>query len=294
MKYNIVEEKNKIIIKDMKDFEPQHVFECGQAFRWKREDDESYTIVHKKRILNVSRDGKDIVLDGANMDDFNNIWYDYFDLGTDYSKIKEKLSRDPILEEAIKYGQGIRILNQDPYETTISFIISANNQIPRIKNSIRLLSENYGELIGEYRGEKYYSFPEPETLAKASQEKIKEVCRVGFRDKYIVNSSRMIVDGEVDLDSLFELSREEASVELKKLAGVGPKVSNCILLFSLKKSDSFPVDVWVKRIMEYFYFKEDTKNSVISKFAKEKYGELGGYAQQYLFYYAREENLGKK
>ena len=278
----------------MKDFEPQHVFECGQAFRWKREDDESYTIVHKKRILNVSRDGKDIVLDGANMDDFNNIWYDYFDLGTDYSKIKEELSRDPILEEAIKYGQGIRILNQDPYETTISFIISANNQIPRIKNSIRLLSENYGELIGEYRGEKYYSFPEPETLAKASQEEIKEVCRVGFRDKYIVNSSRMIVDGEVDLDSLFELSREEASVELKKLAGVGPKVSNCILLFSLKKSDSFPVDVWVKRIMEYFYFKEDTKNSVISKFAKEKYGELGGYAQQYLFYYAREENLGKK
>lgn len=293
MDYNIVEEDKAIRIKNMEDFEPQHIFECGQAFRWKREEDESYTIVHKGRILNVARDGEDILLNGSDREDFENIWYDYFDLGTDYGEIKRILGKDPILREAIDYGHGIRILNQDPYETTISFIISANNQIPRIKNSIRLITENYGKRIGEYMGEDYYSFPDVETLARAEKEDLKEVCRVGFRDKYIVKSSKMILNKEVDLDSLFDLSREEASVELKKLAGVGPKVSNCILLFSLKKSDSFPVDVWVKRIMEYFYFKEDTKPSTISKFAKEKYGELGGYAQQYLFYYAREENLGK-
>lgn len=293
MKYKIIEDNNSIIIKDMKDFEPEHIFECGQAFRWKKEENKSYTIVHRERILNVSRKGKDIVLEGSNKDDFYNIWYDYFDLGNDYGKIKKELSKDPILKEAIDFGKGIRILNQDPYETTISFIISANNQIPRIKNSIKLISENYGEDLGRYKDEEYYSFPRPEILANIDQEELKEIARVGFRDKYIVNTSKMIVDKEVILEDLFDLETEKAGIELKKFPGVGPKVSNCILLFALKKSESFPVDVWVKRVMEYFYFKEDTKPSIISKFAEEKYGDLGGYAQQYLFYYAREKDIGK-
>ena len=293
MDYELIEEKDSIRLKNMVDFEPRHIFECGQAFRWKKEEDKSYTLVHKGKLLNVKRDGKDVVLGGSSREDFENIWYDYFDLATDYGKIKEILNQDPILKEAIDFGQGIRILNQDPFETVISFIISANNQIPRIKNSIRLIAENYGEKIGEFKGDSYYSFPRVEVLAKAKKEDLKEICRVGFRDKYIVDSSNMILDGEVNLESLFELTRDEASIELKKLKGVGPKVSNCILLFSLKKSDSFPVDVWVKRIMEYFYFKEETKPKEISKFAKERYKNLGGYAQQYLFYYAREKDIGK-
>lgn len=293
MKYNIVEEKNIIRIKDMEDFEPEHIFECGQAFRWKKEEDNSYTIVHKGRILNVSRDGKDILLKGSDAEDFYNIWYDYFDLDIDYGEIKNILSKDPILKDAIEFGDGIRILNQDPFETTISFIISANNQIPRIKNSIRIISENYGEKLGMFNDDIYYSFPSAEILSKISQEELKEVGRVGFRDKYIVNTSKMIVDKEVELEKLFQLNTDEAAIELKKFPGVGPKVSNCILLFALKKSESFPVDVWVKRVMEYFYFKEDTKPSIISKFAKEEFGELGGYAQQYLFYYAREKDIGK-
>ncbi len=133
MKYNI------------KDFEPKHIFECGQAFRWRREDDDSYTAIHSGKIINVKNDNENIIFSNTNEEDFQNIWYNYFDLQTDYGKIKAELSKDKVLEEAIKFGgEGIRILNQDPYETTISFIISANNQIPRIKKSIELISENYG------------------------------------------------------------------------------------------------------------------------------------------------------
>ena len=293
MKYKIREEENKIILEDMKDFNPRHIFECGQAFRWKREDDGSYTCIHRGRVLNVSMKDDRVVLEGTNREDFENIWYDYFDLGTDYSEIKEKLSEDPVLAEAIDFGYGIRILNQDPFETTISFIISANNQIPRIMNSIKLISKEYGEKICDYKGEEYYSFPSPETLASLDEEELKSVSKVGFRAKYIINTSRMVVNGDVVLDELFDLSKDEAEDELRKFPGVGPKVSSCISLFSLMKKDSFPVDVWVKRVMEHFYFKEDTKPKVISDFAKKKFGNLGGYAQQYLFYYAREQDIGK-
>lgn len=293
MNYQIIEENNRIIIKNMEDFEPKHIFECGQAFRWQVEEDESYTAIHRGRIINVKRDGEDIILSNTNIDDFNNIWYEYFDLGRDYGEIKSKLSHDPILKEAIDFGKGIRILNQEPYETTISFIISARNYIPSIKRSIELISQRYGESIGSYKGKEYYSFPSPQTLASADEEELRDNCRVGYRAKYIVNSSKMIYNKEVVLDRLFELTRDEAKEELLKLPGVGPKVANCILLFSLNKNDAFPVDTWVKRVMETLYFKEDTSNKKISQYADENFGSLGGFAQQYLFYYARELGIGK-
>lgn len=294
MNYNIMEKNGKIIIKNIRDFHPKHIFECGQAFRWEIEEDDSYTIVHSGKILNIKKEGKDIIFSNTNLLDFKNIWYNYFDLGRDYSEIKKELSKDPILKEAIEFGEGIRILNQDPFETTISFIISANNQIPRIKRSIDLISKNYGEFIGWYNGKEYFSFPSSEVLAKAKEEELEKNCKVGYRAKYIVNTSNMINNKEVELDKLFILSTEEAREVLMKLPGVGPKVSNCILLFSLNKNDAFPVDVWVKRIMEYFYFKEDTRNKKIATYAKEKFGILGGFAQQYLFYYARELGIGRK
>lgn len=294
MDYDIVEKDNKIIIKNMKDFHPKHIFECGQAFRWQVEEDQSYTAVHGGKVLNVKKVGEDVVFSNTNISDFYDIWYDYFDLGRDYGKIKEELSKDPILKEAIEFGEGIRILNQDPFETTISFIISANNQIPRIKRSIELISQNYGKPIGSYNGKKYYTFPSSEVLAKAKEEELEENCKVGYRAKYIVNTSNIINDKEVELDELFKLPTEEAKEILMKLPGVGPKVSNCILLFSLNKNDAFPVDVWVKRVMEHFYFKEDTSNKKIASYAEEKFGNLGGFAQQYLFYYARELGIGRK
>lgn len=294
MNYNIIEKNNKIIIKNMKDFHPKHIFECGQAFRWQVEEDGSYTAVHGGKVLNVKIEGEDVVFSNTNISDFYDIWYDYFDLSRDYGNIKDELSKDPILKEAIKFGEGIRILNQDPFETTISFIISANNQIPRIKRSIELISQYYGKPIGSYNGKKYYTFPSSEVLAKAKEEELEKNCKVGYRAKYIINTSNMINNKEVELDELFKLPTEEAKEILMKLPGVGPKVSNCILLFSLNKNEAFPVDVWVKRVMEHFYFKEDTSNKKIATYAEDKFGNLGGFAQQYLFYYARELGIGRK
>ena len=279
---------------NIKDFNPKHIFECGQAFRWYKEDDGSYTAIHREKVINVKKGNDDIIFSNTNEEDFQNIWYDYFDLQTDYNKIKKELSKDPVLREAIKFGEGIRILNQDPYETTISFIISANNQIPRIKKSIELISKNYGNFIDEYNGIKYYSFPEPEVLANANEKELEEKCKVGYRAKYIVNTSKMIYNKEVNLDELHNMATNDAKEILMKLPGVGPKVSDCILLFSLNKNDAFPVDVWVKRVMEHFYLKEDTKLKDISKYAEEKFGPLAGFAQQYLFYYAREMGIGRK
>lgn len=298
MKYNIIEEANKIIIKDVKDFNPKHIFECGQAFRWYAEDDDSYTTIAYGKAINVKMDGKDVILNNTNLEDFNNIWYNYFDLGRDYGKIKRKLSKDPILKEAINYGEGIRILNQEPFETIISFIISANNQIPRIKNSINLIAKFYGKSIKiEKKGllpeREYYAFPSAKELSIVKPEDLREYCRVGFRDVRIVKTSKMILNGDINIEEIFNLNREEGKEVLMTLPGVGPKVSDCILLFAFNKDSAFPVDVWVKRVMEHFYLKKDTNVKHIGTHASEIFGELAGFAQQYLFYYAREENIGK-
>lgn len=289
MKYNIIEEKNRLIIKGMKDFDPKHIFECGQAFRWTVEEDNSYTVVAFSRVLNVKKDNEDIILSGTNIDDFNNIWYNYFDLGRDYGAIKKELSKDPILKEAINFGNGLRIINQDPFETIISFIISANNQIPRIKKSIDLISINYGEKIDDM----HYSFPTAEVLSKADPKDLREICRVGFRDVRIVEASKMIFNGDIDLKEIDNLNRDDSKKLLMQLPGVGPKVSDCILLFAFNKDDAFPVDVWVKRVMEYFYLKKETNVKEIGVYGDKIFGKLAGYAQQYLFYYARELGIGK-
>lgn len=293
MEYKIREEEDRVILENIEDFEPKDIFECGQAFRWIREEDESYTTVAYGRFLNVSRQGEDIVLSPTNKKDFQEIWYDYFDLGKDYGAIKKTLSKDPILKDATKYGSGIRILNQEPFETIISFIISANNQIPRIKKSVEIIAREYGDYIGSYRGRDYYSFPDARSLSGVDVAEIREKARVGFRDQRIIDSAIMISNGEIKLDNIFEMTKDEGKEELKRLPGVGPKVADCCLLFAFKKGNAFPVDTWVKRVMEYFYLKEETSLTKIGQKGSELFGDLAGYAQQYLFYYAREEDIGK-
>lgn len=289
MRYSIKEEKNRLIFKDMKDFDPKHIFECGQAFRWIKEDDDSYTIVAHGRVLNIKKEDNDIIFTGTSREDFKRIWYDYFDLDRDYEEIKKKLSKDSTLKEAIKFGDGLRILNQEPFETIISFIISANNQIPRIKKSIDLIAKNYGKKIDDI----YHSFPTAEVLSEADPKDLREICRVGFRDERIVETSKLIFNNEVDINQIKDLNREESKKLLMNLPGVGPKVADCILLFAFEKNDAFPVDVWVKRVMEYFYLKEDTNVKQIGIHGDRLFGSLSGYAQQYLFYYAREQGIGK-
>ena len=291
---NIIEKENQIILEGIsKDFEPQHVFDCGQCFRWLREEDGSYTGVVQGRVINVKKENDLIILDNTNKEEFENIWFNYFDLGRDYSKIKNELKvMDEYLEKATEFGQGIRILQQDGWEMLISFIISANNRIPMIQRAINNLSERYGKFIGEYKGKKYYAFPTAEELSKVSVEDIR-ACQTGFRDKYIKSVVDYVSENKEDVLSYRKLNTDECIKELVKFNGVGPKVADCIALFGMQKYDTFPVDVWVKRVMEEFYVEDNLSLPKIRKFALEKFGDLAGFAQQYLFYYARELGIGR-
>ena len=293
MDYKIYEEDEKVIIEGLEHFEVKDIFECGQCFRWTVEEDGSYTTIAFGRVLNVKREEKKIIFSNTNMEDFKNIWHDYFDLDRDYGQVIEKLKEDETIKVATEFGKGIRILRQDEWEILISFILSANNRIPMIRKSIGLLSEQYGEFIEEYRGIKYYSFPTPQSLSGLTVEDLSG-CKTGFRAKYILAAAEMVNNKEIDIYKLKELETDEARKELMKFAGVGPKVSDCIMLFSMGKQDAFPIDVWVKRVMEHFYLEEDTKLKDIQAYAHEKFGSLAGFAQQYLFYYARELDIGKK
>ncbi len=290
MNYKIVEKDKGIVIEGIKDFVPEHILDCGQSFRWVLEDDKSYTGVAMGRVINVNMEGNNVIFNNTDLDDFKNIWYDYFDFGRDYGKIKEKLSKDDVLKEAIKYGEGIRILNQDEWEILISFIISANNRIPMIKRAVNNISQRWGKHIF-YNGKTYYSFPKPDVLANATADEIKE-CGTGFRAKYISETAKMVSKREVDLYGLKDIGYENARQELLKFPGVGPKVSDCILLFSMGYYKAFPVDVWVKRVMRHFYVAEDVSLKKIEEFAQDRFKDLSGFAQEYLFYYAR-NSMGK-
>ena len=245
-----------------------------------------------KNVLNVDKVGNEIIFKGICEGNIEKICTDYFDLNRDYSKIKEELSKiDDNLKTSVEYGKGIRILNQDLWETIISFIISANNNIPRIKGIIERLAKAYGDKI-EYEGKDYYTFPTPEQLRNVSIQEFRNL-GLGFRDIRLYETTHMILDKEVDLNKLSKMPTKQAREELLRLSGVGPKVADCILLFStLKRFDVFPIDVWVRRVMNELYIKNADETKVtkneIQRLADEKFGALQGLAQQYLFYWKRE------
>ncbi len=287
-------EKNKVIATGIKDFDPKHIFECGQCFRWNMEDDGSYTGIAHSRVLNVKKEEDIVIFDNTTVDEFRKIWVDYFDLERDYSIIKEELKRyDEHLEASVEFGSGIRLLRQDVWEMIVSFIISANNAIPKIKKTIERLSEAGGENLGSYRGMECYSFPDIKSIHNMQQQDI-ENCKAGYRAKYIKDSCGMIVSGDLDIQNLKTMDANESRKELLRLSGVGPKVADCIMLFGLQKYGAFPVDVWVKRVMEHFYVEEEMSLKKMRDYAVAKFGDLSGFAQQYLFYYARENGIGRK
>lgn len=279
-------------IRNQGEFKLKDIFECGQCFRWNRQEDESYIGVFGSNVVQVWQEGKTITFKGKCESELKKEIEVYFDLERDYKEIQNKLSKiDKHLKIGIEYGKGIRILNQDLWETIISFIISANNNIPRIKGIIERLSLNYGTKI-VYKNKEYYTFPTAEQLKDVSIEDYRKL-GLGFRDKRLYETTKMILNKEVDLDKIDTLSTDEAREELLKLSGIGPKVADCILLFStLKRFDVFPIDVWVRRVMNdlYIHNEDETKVSKkqIEKLAKEKFGDLQGMAQQYLFYWRRE------
>ena len=286
-------QEQQYILKNVKSFEPRHIFECGQCFRWDEEPNGSYTGIVKNNVINVDKVENTITFSSFGADNLKELVTDYFDLNRNYEEIKEKLAKiDKYLENSIEYGSGIRILNQDLWETIISFIISANNNIPRIKGIINRISQKYGSKI-EWRGGEYYTFPTVESLSKASVEDLRSV-GLGFRDVRVYETTHKILEKQVDLEELHqEKDTQKVRDALLTLSGVGPKVADCILLFStLKRFDVFPIDVWVRRVMNELYIKNEDETKVnkrdIEKLAKEKYGNLEGLAQQYLFYWKRD------
>ena len=288
-----IKKEQKYILDECSSFEPEHIFECGQCFRWNKQPDESYTGVFSQNVLNVKKENNKIIFKGITSGDIKKVCTDYFDLDRNYEEIKSKLSKiDDNLKNSIKYGSGIRLLNQDLWETLISFIISANNNIPRIKGIIERLSKNYGNKI-IWNEKEYYTFPSPNQLAKASIEDLRKL-GLGFRDIRVYETTKMINENKQELEKLSnENDATKLREELLKFPGVGPKVADCIMLFStLKRLEVFPIDVWVRRVMNELYIKNEDETKVnkkeIENLAKEKYGNLAGIAQQYLFYWRRE------
>lgn len=291
-KLNIEESPRGLILRE-DSFKVDHIFECGQCFNFRKNDDGSYTAVFLGKIINLLECDGYTLIRNVSLDEFYEIFYDYFDLGTDYGMIKEALSESEILNKATGYGYGIRILNQELFETTISFIISANNQIPRIKKAVRIISERYGDYLGEYMGEEYYSFPSSEVLAKVDPIDLREHARVGFRDVRIVETAKAFVDGYLNFEDEKNLTDKALHNKLKELPGIGPKVADCIMLFAYHRRETFPVDVWIKRVMETLFIGKEVPKKQVDDYAREIFGDLAGYAQQYLFYYGRENAIGK-
>ncbi|MDR1136348.1 MAG: 8-oxoguanine DNA glycosylase [Clostridiales Family XIII bacterium] len=300
----------EIIFEHVKDFSLEHIFECGQAFRWEKTDDGSYSGVVSGALANISFSpdagqeyaGRLVVrvcgttspgsLKSPKSAEF---WTDYLDLSRDYGEIKRKLTDgDEVMIRAAACGAGIRILNQDPWETLISFIISQNNHIPRIKGCVESLCRHFGERFVMNGGGEYFAFPDIERLAERLSDygvQALEPCRLGYRARYIEEAVKQVsARGGADyLESLKQLSFEQACKEVSSIHGVGPKVASCVLLFGLGKREGFPVDVWIARAMSEFYGLEEDDKAAAKAYAERRFGEHAGIAQQYLFYYARSQ-----
>lgn len=285
-------EEQKYILENQDSFELKDIFECGQCFRWNVKDDGSYIGVIKNAVINVKKEDNKIIFNGICNGNMENIVRYYFDLDRNYEELKNRLSSiDDYMKKSVEYGSGIRILNQDLWETIISFIISANNNIPRIKGIIERLSKKYGnEII--WNGTSYYTFPTAEQLENVSVQDFRNI-GLGFRDIRLYETTHKILDNEVNLDELYnEPDTLKVREKLLTLSGVGPKVADCILLFSdLKRFDTFPIDVWVRRVMNELYLNEPDESKIskkkIERLSKEKFGNIRGLAQQYLFYWRR-------
>jgi len=275
---------NDVVVRGIGDYSVDQIFDCGQCFRFEPCGEHTVEGVAFGRYLKISQPCEDtIILHGTTLEEYENIWKDFLALETDYEAIKEEVSQrfGEVINEAIALGHGIRILRQDSWEAVCSFIISQNNNIPRIKKIIREMCAKYGEPIdvteedGTLRRE--YSFPSPKVLYEAGEEAIFAL-RTGFRAKYIYDAARKLSCGEMELSSLNELSTDEAAKALMGIKGIGPKVAACALLFGFGKTDAFPVDVWMKRILARYY-PDGLEISAL--------GEYAGIGQQYLFYYVR-------
>lgn len=285
--------KSVVSLENLNHFDIKQILESGQVFRYHQLSNRSYELRAKGKVIKITQqqDSTTALIEGPNLGEVEEIWSDYFDIGTDYEAITNTLSqKDPHIAKAIDFGKGIRILKQDPWEMIISFIISQNKQIPHIQQCIENVCESFGIPIEEG----VYAFPTPDQLSLATEEELR-ACKVGFRAPYIMDACQKICEGKVVIKDLYALPTLEAKQSLLQIKGIGEKVADCILLFGFSKTNFFPTDVWIKRVVEGLYFNgEEIGLQKVQDFAKQHFGELAGYAQQYLFFYGRELALFKK
>lgn len=290
---NIEETKDGIIAKDVKDFNIMQTLECGQCFHFEKLGEMEYGVVHDRHLIHIMQKGETLICRNTNKSEFENVWVQYFDLDRDYAHIKKEVIRaDERLKKSVEANSGVRILKQSFDETLMSFIISQNKQIPHIKKIVRDISEKYGDYLGKIGEMDFYAFPDRGQLKNLSEEDYR-ACKTGFRAPYLYDAAVKLSGDGFEEEMLKSIGYDSAKEKLISIKGVGDKVADCVLLFALGYRAAFPVDVWIKRIMESMYFEKDTNNKEIMRFAREKFGEYGGYAQQYLFYYARENQLYK-
>lgn len=271
------------MIVQIKDFVPMHTFDCGQCFRWEKQPDGSYIGVANSQVVRISAEGDTVTIDGCSHDDYESFWKRYLDADRDYSLIKNELTVNETMKSAIEFGSGIRILRQDFFEALISFIISQRSSIPKIKSCVEKLCRHCGEEI-LFEGKTYYSFPNAQRIAALSEEDIRSL-GVGYRAPYILRAAQAVSEGDIDTDFLEKADTSAAREKLLSLHGVGDKVCDCVLLFSLGKYDLFPSDVWIKRVMAEEFETNDAKTSGESLFKN-----YSGFAQQYLFYWRKYNN----
>ena len=264
--------KNTVVVKNITSFDICQTLECGQCFRWQKTAENTYYGIAFGKSLTISQQGTTLIFYCAQTD-FDSLWCDYFDLNTDYDQIRKETAQiNPLLDNIQKVTGGIRILHQDSWETLCSFILSQNNNIPRIKGIIQRLCENFGEEINNG----IYTFPSAEKLCGYSVEEL-AVLRSGFRAGYIADACRKVADGEIDLEKIRQMPTEQARTELMKIKGVGKKVADCTMLFGMGKKDCFPVDVWIKKAM----------TTLFPDKSPQSFGKYGGIVQQYIYYYSR-------
>ncbi|MDF2615484.1 MAG: hypothetical protein K0Q47_139 [Sedimentibacter sp.] len=263
----------------LNNFSLKDTFECGQCFRWKLISENLYHgIAYGKPLIIEQKD--DFIRLYTSGNEFRKFWKDYFDLDRDYNNIRKKIQYDKFLKKASHYGKGIKILKQEPWEVLCSFIISQQNNIPRIKNIVERISEKHGEVIYKYNT-KFYAFPTPEKIIELGIVGLKEF-GLGYRDTYLIDAAYAVFNKEIDLENLKYISSEQSLKELMKLRGVGTKVANCVNLFGLQHIDSFPIDVWIQRVIDVYY------NGHIDIIP---YKEVAGIVQQYMFYYIRNKEV---
>lgn len=260
------------------DFDLDRIADSGQCFRWNKDSSGSYRIIHKGHCLRIRPLGKDRFALSCKEDVYQAVWYDYFDLGEDYRSIRGRVNRevDPFLAGACEYGKGIRILRQDPWEMLISFIISQNKNIPAIKKSVELLCEAAGKHCEALEGG-YYLFPTPEEILSLSDEAL-AACRIGYRCRYVKAAAMDVAEGKLYLEGLKNESEGTTIKALTSVCGVGAKVANCVSLFGLHHVNAFPIDVWIRRILE---------NEYPDGYPMENYNPYNGIYQQYMFYFYR-------